>query len=721
MPELHLSIVFHFVLFLLAAICSVILSLFVYRRTVPPVSSAKRYILISLRSLGLVLLFLLIGEPLLSLVTHSIDRPIVAALIDNSQSMTITDRTRRRDETLKLILRSNVWKQISKDGRLEYSIFDVKLKNLAAIKDDSLTFKGEATDIAEALKSVKQSAASSNLQAVVLITDGNSTVGINPLYEAGELGVPVFTIGVGDTIEQKDLLIRKVLTNEITYTGTKVPVNVTVHSSGFDGEQVKVSIRDGATVLDEKLLMLDKGTRDYLVPLSFMTEKEGIRKFTAETSNLPGELTTQNNRMNFFVKVLKSKLRVALIAGTPSEDVAFIRRALTSDKNIEVIPFIEKNDGQFYENTLNAEALKAVDCIALVGFPTGHSNPRNVQMVSVAADEEKPILIILSRTIDFSKLHALDALLPFIAENVTSNEIQVFTSVPETQQNNPILKLSNSNSTVELWSKLPPVFRLQGNFHSKVESEVLATIHLKSMPLTDPFIVTRNVNKKKSLAVLGYGLWRWNMLSDAGSGTDQMLEHFISNAIRWLTKQEDSRRIRVQPTKHIFTTQDAIEFTAQVYDANYQPLDDAQVEVRLQNGTETSSIVLNALGSGQYQGEFESLREGDYKFTAMVKANGEVIGSDQGTFSVGSQNAEFLETRMNKSLLQQIAAQTGGQYYESDNFGSLAHDVTMTPNFKPRDVSRSAEIEIWNSRWILALIIFIFALEWLLRKRNGML
>ena len=99
------------------------------------------------------------------------------------------------------------------------------------------------------------------------------------------------------------------------------------------------------------------------------------------------------------------------------------------------------------------------------------------------------------------------------------------------------------------------------------------------MPLTDPFIVTRNVNKKKSLAVLGYGLWRWSMLSDAGSGTDQMLEHLIGNAIRWLTTQEDSRRIRVQSSKHIYTTQEAVEFTAQVYNDNFEPQDDTQVEV----------------------------------------------------------------------------------------------------------------------------------------------
>ena len=53
---------------------------------------------------------------------------------------------------------------------------------------------------------MQQNSAASNLQAVVLITDGNSTTGMNPLYEAQELAVPVFTVGVGDTTDQKDLL-----------------------------------------------------------------------------------------------------------------------------------------------------------------------------------------------------------------------------------------------------------------------------------------------------------------------------------------------------------------------------------------------------------------------------------------------------------------------------------------------------------------------------------
>ena len=541
---------------------------------------------------------------------------------------------------------------------------------------------------------------------------------MNPLYEAEELGVPVFTIGVGDTSEQKDILIRKVLTNEITYVGTKVPVHVMVHSAGFGGEHVQVSLRQGTAILDEKSLVLEPGTRDYLVPLSFIPEKEGTQKYEAEISQLPGELASQNNRMSFFTKVLKSKLHVTLIAGSPSQDVACIQDILTNDKNIEVKTFIERENGRFYEGELTAQGLADIDCLVLVGFPTSRSSSQSSQVV---LDAEKPLLTLLSRTMNFDKLQTLDPILPFSAGSVDGNELQVFANIPERQRNNPILKIGNAANSLDVWSKLPPVFQPKGIFRAKVESEILATVRFQSVLLNDPFIIIRNVNRKKSVSVLGYGLWRWSMLSSSGSGTEKVLEGFLGNTIRWLTTQEDARRIVVQPSKHIFTTQDAVEFTAQVYDDSFQPLDDAQIEVRVQRGNEMSPLVLNPLNSGQYQGVYDRLSEGEYKFEATVKVNSTLIGEDQGAFSVGGFNAEYLETRMNMPLLQQIAAQTGGQYYESNEISSLLHDVTSLPNFKPRDVSKSAEIEIWNSRWMLALVIFVFALEWFLRKRNGML
>jgi hypothetical protein len=718
MPELHFSLSIRIVFLLLAGVCSAAGAIIIYRVTVPPVSSVIKIILISLRTLGLFFLFLLIGEPILSFVTYSIDQPKVAVLVDNSQSMAIKDKSGRREDILKSIINSSIWQQIGKDGKVDYSLFDGKVRSVTAINQDSLTLRGEATDIAEALKSIKRSSASSNLQAVVLITDGNSTIGMNPLYDAEELGVPVFTIGVGDTNEQKDILIRKVLTNEITYIGTKVPVNVMVHSAGFDGERVQVSLRQGTSLIDEKSLVVEPGTRDYLVSLSFIPKKEGTQKFDAEISRLPNELALQNNYMSFFTKVLKDKLQVTLIAGSPSQDVACIKAILTNDKNNEVKTYIERENGRFYDGDMTAQGLAESDCLILVGFPTSRSNPQNSQLV---LESEKPLLTILSRTMNFDKLHALDPVLPFNAGNIENNELQVFVNIPEAQRNNPILKISNITNPQEVWFKLPPVFQPGGKFRVKVESEILATVRFQSSTMNDPFIVSRNVNKKKSVSVLGYGLWRWNMLTSSENRMDKVLESFLGNTIRWLTTREDARRIIVQPLKNLFTTQDAVEFTAQIYDDSFQPLDDAQIELRVRQGNDLNMLVLNSLGSGQYQGAYDRLSGGEYEFVATVKVNGVLIGEDQGTFSVGDFHAEYLETRMNKPLLQQIAVQTGGRYYESNEFGSLAQDITRLPDFKSRNVSKPAEIEIWNSRWMLASIIFIFALEWFLRKRNGML
>jgi hypothetical protein len=350
-----------------------------------------------------------------------------------------------------------------------------------------------------------------------------------------------------------------------------------------------------------------------------------------------------------------------------------------------------------------------------------HTATKSLQIVIDAANSGKPLLTILSRMIDFDRLHMLEPVLPFRADNVIGSELQIFAAVPEAQQNSPVLNIGSAAKTVELWSKLPPVFRMQGIYHPKIESEILVTVYSKSSRLVDPFIVARNVNKRKSLSVLGYGLWRWNMLSDDGTGTEQILNKFLSNATRWLTTLEDERRIRIQPVKHSFTTQDAIEFSAQVYDDNFQPVDNAQVEVYTRIGSETNYLILNALGNGQYQGAYDHLHEGDFKFTATVAVNGTAIGSDQGSFSIGGSNAEFLETQMNRSMLRQIAAQTGGRYYDSNRIDSLNYDIVTMPFYKSRDMIKSAEIEMWNSRWMLGVIILVFVLEWFLRKKYGML
>lgn len=721
MPELHLSSSFGVLVLLGAAGTALGASILAYRATVPPVSPAQRWTLTLLRSAGLYLLFVLIGEPLLTVIQRAEEPPSVLLLIDNSESMAIRDRLGDRRAILGNVLKSDALRSLELAVPVRAVSFDRTVRPMGRAVPDSLTLRGSVTNIAAALRYAQTAGEAANIRAVVLVTDGNVTEGANPVYEAQELGLPVFTVGVGDSLEQKDLIVRSVLTNDVTYKGNRVPVQATIHSAGFAGERVEVVLRGNGDVLDRSMLTLDAGSRDYRVSLAFTAKNEGRQKLTTEVSSLPGELTNANNKASFFVRVLKSKMKVVLLTGVPSMDVAFVRRALGSDPNVDLQAFVGGKNGEFSVGQLTTALLAQVDCLVLVGLPEAGTPVQILDEIRQAAESGKPLLIILSRSVDIRKLDLLTPAMPFTVQNPLTNELQVFPSVPDRQRQNAIMRLDDAMAAFDGWSAVAPVFRWQSGFRAKAESEVLAYVRFQSATLTDPLILSRNVNRHKSIAVTGYGVWRWNMLADVPAGSTPVLDRFLSNSVRWLTTRDEDRRVQVQPVRQQVTAAEPVEFAALVYDESYRPLDGAQVSVTIRSGLQTVQLDLASAGNGQYTGSADPLPEGEYTFTASAKAGAATLGDDQGAFSVGRVNTEFLETRLNRPLLEQLAIRSGGKFYGAGTLDGLAQDVRALPTFVPREQVKISETDLWNSPWLLGAVVLLFGTEWLLRKLWGMI
>jgi hypothetical protein len=463
--------------------------------------------------------------------------------------------------------------------------------------------------------------------------------------------------------------------------------------------------------------LLEPGMRQYDVPLSFVPNLDGTKKITVEVSQLPGEVSYQNNRSSFYVKVLKSKMPVLLIAGGPSADVAAVRHALQDDPNIEVRSFIDRGNGEFYEGILADQNLRDAECIVLVGYPGTGSSTATVQAIANALGSRKGLLFVLSRTTDFRKLPALQAYLPFTVPALAGEETQAFFAVSDVQRNNPVLRVSSS---LDVWGKLPPSFTLDGSFHVKPEGIVLASARIPASTTGDPLLLSRDVNRSKSLAVLCYGLWRWKSYSDGIPGAERILETFFSNSVRWLVTRDDEKPVQVRPTKEIFGGSEPVEFTGQVYDENYRPME-AEISLSVSQKGQTSRLSLTSLGNGRFEGAFDPLPEGDYTYLAQALAGGRQISEEHGSFSVGGLNVEFQETRANRLLLQQLAARTGGRYYEHHDLRRFPEDIAALPNFRPRDIRIARQVELWNETWMLGALVALFSAEWFLRKKNGML
>lgn len=721
MPEIALSLSYGILIVFFAALAAVFLSVYAYHVTIPPISRALKVLLISLRASGLFIIFLLLAEPLLSIINRTSEPPIVSVLIDHSKSMTIEDNGESRSESVHRFLTSKTIQQLSTIGDVQVRGFDSRLHRLELFDAESLRFAGEKTDIANTLRELKQDLALQNVQSIVIVSDGVITEGANPLIEAEELGVPIFTIGIGDTLEKRDVLVRKVLTNDLTYVGNNVPVLVNVKSSGFDKEKVEVMLESRGKILDRKFVSLQGGSQEYRIPLTFVPDSIGNQKLTVSVSELPGETITKNNRYPFFIKVLKSKMKVLLIAGSPSADAAFIRRAMESDKNIDVRTFVERPGGGFYEGALTQAVLDEAECMILAGFPTVATEMHLLSALQKAGGDGKGLFVVLSRTVDLQKMKQLESILPFTILSTSTEEYQAFVSIPDHMRNNIIVSRHSEPALVELWSKLPPLFKQQAMLRAKPESDVIAFARLQTALTDEPVLVSRKIQNRKSAALLGYGIWRWKMYADGIPGASTVLEDFLSNTIRWLTTREDDRRIRVSPLHNMFADGAPIEFDAHVYDESLNPIEQAAIKVLIEKGNQQFDLMLAHMLQGQYEGRMEGIPEGDYRYHAAVSVNGKTVGEDRGTFSVGGLNIEFHETRMNKELLQQIAFRSRGKYYDAKDYDRLHEDIKELSNFKHRVAVRESEISLWNSTWVYVLIVFLFSTEWFLRKRSGML
>lgn len=709
------------------ALCIVLalgLSLWVYRVTVPPISPVRKGILITLRTLALALLFLILFEPILNLVRVSEEPPRVAVLLDNSQSMRMTDASVDRKAEYDKVLRS-LDLSVFGDNAQVFS-FDESASYIHPFAPDSLQLAGQMTNISKAFATIFTDAERNNVRAVLLVSDGAFNAGENPLYNAELLGRPVFTLGIGDSTEPKDISVQSLITNEVAYVNTPIPVNITIKSSGFEQGELKVELKDNGTKVAEQTVNVRSGSQTYPFVFEYKPAQEGVRKLTAEVSSLTGELTTKNNSVSEFVKVLKNKRSIVLLAGAPSPDVSFLHTVLSEDPNISIEMFVQKKGAEFYDKLPTAQAIGNAEALVLVGFPVATTPATVIDLVKKAAEGGKPLFFIASQQVDYAKLKALEPYLPFTVTSSRPQELLVMADVRQQALAHPSMKITGGDSDVNAWNQLPPIFRTETFVRPKPEAEVLSTLRVNNAPLNEPLLLARSLQNKRSFAIMGYGLFRWKLLGYAAetakghSDAPDVFSTFFRNSLRWLTTQEQGKLVRIRTTKKMYANGEKVELVGQVYDASYSPVDNADVRVKITGSGEPRDVVLTSLGGGRYTASVEGLPSGDYAFAGTASIGNEPYGSDNGRFSIGDMNIEYFNPRMNAQLLRAISERTGGKFYTAATMASAIDDIKNARGFATRPITEKSEYLLWNFVWILGVAIVLFALEWFIRKRGGM-
>jgi len=711
-----------YVLLLAVALAAAIVT---YRGVEPDPGTPMRSVLIGLRTLGIAALLLMLFEPLLRLTMSVTTTPNVALAIDVSKSTGIRDRSGERAPIARKAI-SELQEKL-RDRGISYTdvvVFDDVVRD-TTVDASTLTFTGFRTDLGNVVRGMANRGETRDYGAVILLTDGNATSGDNPMFDAERSGIGFHSVGIGDSIPPRDIAVQSIVATSVAYVGKATTVSADVVLGGTESQDVELVLEDnGAEVSRQKLTV--KAGLPTTVSFGWTPRQDGVRKIVVRATQSEGEFTLANNSVAEFVRVRKDKRIVVLVAGAPSPDVTFIRSVLEADPTITVKTFIQKQGSTFYEGEPSPQLLRDAQACFLLGYPTSTSSRNVTRVLASAWKDGLSMFFFASRDVAYDQLYELAEVLPFRVASSRPQEFQITADVSPTSVSNPILQLGSPNDAAQ-WNSLPPIYRTETFVQATAGSSVLATIRVGNAPLEEPLLISNDRGSARSAAFLGYGVYRWKLLSEGPQRTRgesdvvSFFDTFIGNAVRWTSVRDDERRIRIRPTRSFFASGESVAFTASILDASLQPVEAADVRIRI-SGPESREIVLAPMGNGRYSASVGPLPAGDYGFEGVAKhaESGTEIGREDGRFSVGDVSLEDAGLTLNTTFLRTLAERTGARFVTPDNLDALVESITKDPRMQSVAKTYDRELVLRYLPWLLIITITAFALEWTVRKRRGL-
>ena len=651
-------------------------SYFLYSKKNVPWNSTQNWILFGLRSLAIFLILLLLLEPSIKKVVNTLEKPIIALAIDNSQSIIARD-----GDSIEIKNKISQLEEILIDQ-------DIDIKTLTLSGSDSMLFDQRTSRLSGLLSEVDELPNDQNLVATILLTDGIFNRGSSPLYR--NYLQPVFTVGMGDTISPKDISISRTLYNKVTFKGNETPIRLEISQTGYDMINSSIRLSEGGKTLQEKRLTLNADVQE--VEFLVASEEEGLKHLVASIPAEKDESTTENNRVDIFLEVIDGRQKILIVANSPHPDIKAIRRSLEQTDSYVTelyIPTIhEEKPREFYDVVIYHGA-----------FNSGiNFNPKEQPGLWYILNSESAINSA-NKTLNYLNIERRSGQ----ADKVSGSFNQSFSK----------FKIDNT----EIFEEYPPIEVPFGDYSVSGASEILMYQKLGSVVTKKPLMVVNDDGTQKSAVLMGQNIWRWKLQEAAINDNSQQFDNFITKTIQFLSVKNDKKQFRFDSRSSSFSNTQPILFDTEVYNEIYERIYGNLIEITItdeNNNANEYEFVDSELNSTF---RAPSLAPGIYQFSASVKIGDDTF-TEKGEFLIENVNPEYLNLTANHRLLRNLASKTGGQFVHYNDMESLP-EIIESRDFKPIMRSEEDDQDLIKSWWYFLIIFMLFSVEWILRRYWG--
>jgi hypothetical protein len=659
-------------------------------------SSTLNIVLALLRFVAVSLIAMLLLTPLLRRVVREVKNPIILIAQDQSESV---GRALGNDKSAYLDRLEGLQEDLRGDYEVKAYSFGSEVR-----EGIDTTFADKQSNIAEALSTLYDLYSGQNLGAVVLASDGIYNKGSNPLYADAPLDAPLFTVPLGDTTPQRDLLVKRVFHNRIVYLEDKFSIQVDLAADNAAGSNTRVNIYkivDGKTqLLKQEAVSIDRNswfeTREFILS----ADQAGVQRFRITLSEISEEATTINNSKDIFIDVLDARQKILVLGNAPHPDLTAFRQALSNNKNYEVITATVA--------TLEEDP-RAFDFIILHNLPSAVNAATTI--FNAIAREKIPHLFVVGNQTDLQQLNQAQRLLSIQKRGNSTNQVQAYLKPGFT-----LFQLSEDLK--EQLPAYPPLTATFGDYQMGSSASALLHQRIGKVETNYPLLVLGEANGNKVGVLGGEGLWRWRLFDYLQNQDHERFNELIGKVVQYLSLKEDKRRFRISLSKNIFDENEPVYFDAELYNQSFELINepDASLIVRGESDKEYN-FTFNRAGNA-YRLNAGVLPVGNYQFTGNVFFAGERLTYD-GQFSIQPIQLEQYETTADHNTLRLLSEAFGGAVYYPEALSEIAAAIRGRDTVKPVIYETAQTQPVINFKWLFGLLLLLLASEWVIRRYFG--
>jgi uncharacterized membrane protein len=713
------------------------------RDAAPEVRNWRAWMIWGMQSALVALVLFLLWQPAILVAELNSQQNIIAVVVDDSKSMSIADRDgKTREAAAVAALQGGVLAGLQQ--RFQTRVYRLGSRLTRVEGPEGITPVEPATRISESLKQLATETSDVPVGAIVLLSDGGQNVsgtggsGISrdALQALRNRRLPVHTVGFGKEESARDVEIEDVSIAATAIANSRISATVSLAQRGYTGGKAELMVRDGAKTIAQREITLTADGRIQTEQLFFSVGAAGARTLTFGIEPLPGEENTANNRMARPILVSDAKRRILYVEGEPRWEYKFIRRAEGEDPTVQLVSMLRTSENKIYRQGIsdpselaNGFPVRPEDLFGYSGVILGsvdadYFTPLQQELLREYVDRRGGGVLFLGGRFSLSDggwgASRLNELLPTFLPPGNHNFHRNAATVELTAQglDSPITQLlDDPTQNAQRWKKLTYLADYEDAGAPKPGATVLADMHAGRRTL--PLLITQSYGHGRTAILATGGTWRWQMSEALGDPSHDL---FWQQLLRWLVAESPGPVAASMPER-LLMDKGGVELRAQVRDKQFQHAANAHVAAHI-IGPDGLNAMIDMAPSGntpgQYESEWTAEKPGTYIAEVTAETTGsqpQELGRDVVTFQREDGVAENFHTEQNRRLLEQLASDTGGRYWEPAELKNLPRDVS----YSEAGISVRNTKELWDMPIVFLLLLGLPLTEWLLRRKWGVI